>query len=432
MLRIFMEEKVFSALMLACMVVSIFLRLLLGLLYRKMIKEADNMAITDNKMLKQCKLKFANCYQLGNGVANIPVFVDKFLNRLSLGPLSFEMMYHLSGQTILLSVVFAGVGICRCILKGWTMGAILPFYIISFMGLYLYFSVSTVVDVRGKKRILKVNLVDYLENHLSPRIDVTRADMEMLYGYQDATCEAMGYGAVRGGGYGYGYGDGYSGETVVSTRAGKRRGGRAGSPARQLPGGKEGRGGRRARAKAGVPEKRTVQLMPIGNRLAAAPGREAVPEETMEEYQVRGVQGRMQVPAGAYGQQPGAQGQAGAYGQQPGAQGQTGAYGQQPGAQGQADVYGQQPGAQGRAGVYGQQPGRQGGTYGQQEEIRGQEGYSAVEGNMEPEKAWFMEELEQNPVAGPGGTDSQGSSPEDSAEVTEEELEALLKEFLAT
>lgn len=184
MFKIFHEEWIVTIFMLSFLVLSIFLRILLGLLYQNMIKEADNMASTENKLLKQCKLKFANCYQLNNGVANIPVFVDKFLNRLALGPLSFETMYHLSGQTMLLSVVSSGVGICRSILNGKMLGEILPFYIVSFVGLYLYFSVSTVVDIKGKRRVLKVNLVDYLENHLSSRIDVTESDMEMLYGSQ--------------------------------------------------------------------------------------------------------------------------------------------------------------------------------------------------------------------------------------------------------
>lgn len=182
MFDVFVEEKSIAICMLVCMFFSIFLRVFLGLLYRNMIREADNMATTKNKLLKQCKLKFTNCFELSGGVSNIPVFVDKFLNRLSLGHLSFEMMYHLSGQTMLLSVVFAGVGVCRSIMKGSTLGHILPFYIVSFIGLYLYFSVSTIVDIKGKRRTLKVNLVDYLENHLSPRIDVTRQDMEMLYG----------------------------------------------------------------------------------------------------------------------------------------------------------------------------------------------------------------------------------------------------------
>lgn len=149
MFRVFQEEKLITICMFTCLGASIALRMLLGMLYRNMIKEADNMASTENKLLKQCKTKFASCYQLSNGVANIPIFVDKFLNRMSLGHMSFETMYHLSGQLMLLSVVFSGVGVCRSIMDGRTLGDVLPFYIVSFFGLYLYFSVSTIVDVRA-------------------------------------------------------------------------------------------------------------------------------------------------------------------------------------------------------------------------------------------------------------------------------------------
>ncbi|MCM1193659.1 MAG: hypothetical protein NC123_04300 [Butyrivibrio sp.] len=226
MIRIFAEQKVVSICMFACLVLSIFLKIFLGMLYRHMIKETDNMAITNNKLLKQCKTKFSNCYELNNGIRNIPVFVDKFINRLSLGHLSFDLIYHLSGQLMLLSVVFAGAGICRSIMAGRTVGAILPFYIVSFLGLYLYFSVSTVADIKGKRRVLKINLVDYLENHLSARMSVTRRDMEMLYG--DAAFQ-------------------------------------------EKPGAVEGPGAdRRSRSKTG---KKTVELMPMGGRLAQ--GRES-------------------------------------------------------------------------------------------------------------------------------------------------------------
>lgn len=255
MFDIFMEEKVITGLMLGCLVLSILFRVFLGLLYQNMIREADNMATTRNKMLKQCKLKFANCYQLSNGVANIPVFVDKFLNKLSFGHLSYNMMYHLSGQAMLLSVVFSGVGICKSIVDGRTLGDILPFYIVSFLGLYLYFSVSTVVDIRGRRRVLKVNLVDYLENHLSPRIDVTRQDIEMLYG--EEIFESV------------------PGVTKRSVNTGKSR-------------------NRKSNGKIGVSNidvsnsakgKKTVELMPIGDRLTPEEKRDliAVAEEFAED-----------------------------------------------------------------------------------------------------------------------------------------------------
>lgn len=182
MFEIFREEKVIAICILSFFLLSILMQFLLAALYQKMLQEVENMATTNHKLLKQCKLKFANCYQLNNGVPNISVFVDKFLSRLALGPISFEGIYHLAGQTMLLSVVSAGIGICKSIMGGRRLGEILPFYIASFLGLYLYFSISTMLDVKGRKRNLKVSLVDYLENHLSSRINVTEEDMEMLYG----------------------------------------------------------------------------------------------------------------------------------------------------------------------------------------------------------------------------------------------------------
>lgn len=182
MFDIFRKEKVVSILMLSFFVSSILVRLLLWAVFQRMIKETDNMAVTSNKLLKQCKMKFANCYQLNNGVANISVFVDKFLNRLYCGPFSFEMLYHLSGQLMLLSVMSAGIGICKSIMDGKMLGEIIPFYIVSFLELYVYFSISTLVNLKGKKRILKINLVDYLENHFAMRMNVTEQDMERLYG----------------------------------------------------------------------------------------------------------------------------------------------------------------------------------------------------------------------------------------------------------
>lgn len=170
MFAVFYEEKVFSILMFTSLLLSMFSRIMIGILYQNMIKETENMSATKNKVLKQCKLKFSNCYQLNGGVANIPIFVDKFLGRLSLGPFTFQTIYHLSGQMVLLSVVFAGIGICRCIVADFSLGDILPFYIVSFLGLYLYFAISAIADIKGRRRILKTNLVDFLENHMVSRL----------------------------------------------------------------------------------------------------------------------------------------------------------------------------------------------------------------------------------------------------------------------
>ena len=107
MLQVFSDTKAMMGVSIFLLVCSLFVMIMIGVLYQNLIAETDNMSSTTNKLLKQCKLKFANCYRMNSGVANISVFVDKFLNRLAIGRFSFRSLYHMSGQLMLLSVEYS-------------------------------------------------------------------------------------------------------------------------------------------------------------------------------------------------------------------------------------------------------------------------------------------------------------------------------------
>lgn len=186
MFEIFVQEKCISVGMLSAMILSILGRIIIWIIYQNMIKETENMSVTNNKVLKQCKLKYANCYKMGGRISNVPVFVDKFLSRLRLGPFSLQTLYHLSIQLMLLGVVFGGMGACRGIVAGRRLNDLLPFYIVSFLGLYAYFVVAGVTDIREKRRILKISLVDYLENHMSGKLEELERDLVIVAPTKDA------------------------------------------------------------------------------------------------------------------------------------------------------------------------------------------------------------------------------------------------------
>lgn len=151
-----------------------------GVLLNSLIRAAENMSATDNRFLKQLKLKFQNCYQLNEGVSNIPVFVDKYMNKIRFGKCSLNLISHLSGQLMLLSVFAAGTGACGAIASGGTWGEVLPFYLFSILGLYLYFAVSALVDVPGRKNVLRTNLIDFLENHMKGRLACVGEDLDRI------------------------------------------------------------------------------------------------------------------------------------------------------------------------------------------------------------------------------------------------------------
>lgn len=180
MFSLFLQHKNFIIAILILVSLSIICQIALGVIYHKLIRETENMSGTSNKSLQQLKLKFSSCVRINKGVPNVMIFVDKFIHTIKLGPFSLSVIKHLSGQLMLLAVFVAGIGACKGIIDGESFFGIAPFYLASFLGLYCYFAVSSLVDAPGKRIILRTNLVDYLENHMANRIEQSALDMLLL------------------------------------------------------------------------------------------------------------------------------------------------------------------------------------------------------------------------------------------------------------
>ncbi len=179
MLALFFHHKNFMLVILSLLFCSIICQILLGVTYHRLIRETENMSATKNKSLQKLKLKFTSCTQLRQTIPNVPVFVDKYLNQIRIGKIPVSLLRHLSGQLTLLAVLVAGIGACLGIIRDESFFMIAPFYLISFLGLYLYFAAASFIDLPGRINVLRTNLVDYLENHLANRLDQTRLDMRM-------------------------------------------------------------------------------------------------------------------------------------------------------------------------------------------------------------------------------------------------------------
>lgn len=162
------------------MAIGVLYQIFIGVAYQKMIQATDTMAGTDNKLLKQCKERFVQCYKLNGGVSNVSIFVDKYINRIRFMGMSVNFIKHLSGQIMMAGVFVTGFGVCKGIIEGQRFVDLLPFYIISLFGIYLFLSISSIVDMPGRRQILKTNLTDYLENHIAERLEHGIGEKEKL------------------------------------------------------------------------------------------------------------------------------------------------------------------------------------------------------------------------------------------------------------
>lgn len=179
-MNIILQHKIIMSVVLVFFLCGTIIQLLLSRFYSVLIMETENMSTTEVPLLYQCKKKFSNYYRMHNGVLNVPVFVEKYLSKIKMGKFTVTTWKHLSGQFILLSVFTAGIGACKGIIDGNTIGEVLPFYIISMFALYFYFAISGFVDIEEKKRVLKINMVDYLENRMGNKLEDLEVSIKNL------------------------------------------------------------------------------------------------------------------------------------------------------------------------------------------------------------------------------------------------------------
>lgn len=174
MFTIIFENKLLTGLISFFLLSSIICQIISGVIYQNMISQSDNMSTTENKFLKECKQKYADHYKLNGKMINTEVFVDKFLQKISIAGIRLGRLNYISGQFMMLSVLLTGISVCLALAAGNTLFQIIPYYLISILGLYLYFSISGMIDLPEKRKTLKINLVDYLENHFVPRLETEK------------------------------------------------------------------------------------------------------------------------------------------------------------------------------------------------------------------------------------------------------------------
>ena len=171
MFTILMEHEILTGLIFFSLLLGIICQIIPGVIYQRMISASDHMAETKNKQLKSCKEKYAGHYKLNGKMVNTGVFVDKFLQKVCIARIKLSFLNHISGQMMMLSILITGLSICLSLASGSTLFQIIPYYLVSILGMYLYFSISGMVNLQEKKEILRINLTDYLENYLAPRLE---------------------------------------------------------------------------------------------------------------------------------------------------------------------------------------------------------------------------------------------------------------------
>lgn len=172
MFSMLFDFRILSICMFLFLSLSIICQLIVGVIAQKMLQESENMSYTKNNVLRQCRQKYINYYKLNGKMTNTAVFVDKFLKKITFLKIPLTKYIHFSAQLMFFFILLTGISIFMQLSLGKTLFDMMPYYLISILGLYLYFSVSGIINLEERKKAIKINLIDFLDNHLSPRLQV--------------------------------------------------------------------------------------------------------------------------------------------------------------------------------------------------------------------------------------------------------------------
>ncbi len=172
MFSMLFDFRILSICMFLFLSLSIICQLIVGVIAQKMLQESENMSYTKNNVLRQCRQKYINYYKLNGKMTNTAVFVDKFLKKITFLKIPLTKYIHFSAQLMFFFILSTGISIFMQLSLGKTLFDMMPYYLISILGLYLYFSVSGIINLEERKKAIKINLIDFLDNHLSPRLQV--------------------------------------------------------------------------------------------------------------------------------------------------------------------------------------------------------------------------------------------------------------------
>ncbi|MDD3173390.1 MAG: hypothetical protein PHF63_06990 [Herbinix sp.] len=150
---------------------GLLIRFIVNLVYKHLAKASDNLGETKNKMLKHIKMKFETCFKLKIGVNNVDTFVDKNILKYRFCGLLLSTWENLCGQVLFLNLLAVPVLAVFGVFYQCGQDKILFAGAVGILSSAVLILVDKSMNLANKKKTLRLNLLDYLENFCKVRLE---------------------------------------------------------------------------------------------------------------------------------------------------------------------------------------------------------------------------------------------------------------------
>lgn len=191
------EKNIFIYILIGLLGCGILFKLIISLIYSRLVKASDNMATSKNKVIKTIKKKFEACYKLKIGVNNVDIFVDKYVFRQRFCGILLSTWENLCGQILVLCLLVGSISTILGLIYECGKQQILSTFSVGILSSGLLIFLEGFINITAKKEILRLNMKDYFENILKVRLEQENESPELIEQYkkdflQDEVVQAVG------------------------------------------------------------------------------------------------------------------------------------------------------------------------------------------------------------------------------------------------
>ena len=171
MVKFLYEENIIMYAFAALGGLGLLVRLIVNLVYRHLVKESENPAEAKNKLLKLMKLRFEACYRAKIGVNNVDTFVDKSVLKYRFCGVLLSTWDNFCGQVLFLNLLIVPVSAVFGVAFGCGQDVVMMTGAVGIMTSAILILVDKSINLSAKKKMLRLNLLDYLENFCKVRLE---------------------------------------------------------------------------------------------------------------------------------------------------------------------------------------------------------------------------------------------------------------------
>lgn len=150
-------------------VIGIVSKLITRSLYKRLLKETDNMAMTKNKNLKALKQKLENAYRLNQNIVNTQAYLEKQLYGFRFMNLSLDTWNNLSMQMVILGLLAGGAGSFLAYWYRLDSYYIVLYASIGALSSLLLTFMDSSFNIIQKQQRLETVLLEYMDNSVFVR-----------------------------------------------------------------------------------------------------------------------------------------------------------------------------------------------------------------------------------------------------------------------